>query len=171
VVQNFLYYLCPDGISLRDDADSTQLIDVLYDVDPMFADSANGDFTLDASSPAVGAGEGGATLGDKRWWPAGVAVEDNKAGTLPAEIQLHQNFPNPFNPVTNIGFDLTSSGHVTLQVFNILGQEIATLINGPMSAGSHSIEWNASEAASGGIYFYRLRMNDISQIRKMVLLK
>jgi len=172
VVQWFLYYMCPEsGIDLSSGADSTSLSDIQADVDPMFADPVNGDFTLDASSPAVGAGEGGASLGDKRWWPEGVAIDDDKAGTLPSEIHLYQNFPNPFNPTTNIKFDLASSGHVTLQVFNTLGQEIATLINGQMLAGSHSIEWNVLEVASGGVYFYKLSTNDFTQIRKMVLLK
>lgn len=168
-VQYFLYYLCPSAISLKSGATEAQLSDIQAEVDPMFADSANGDFTLDASSPAVGAGENNETLGDKRWWT--VAIDMEKATTLPTGFQLYQNFPNPFNPTTNIKFDLASSGNITLQIFNILGQEIATLINGQMSAGSHSIEWNALAVASGGVYLCKLSKNDFTQIRKMVLLK
>jgi photosystem II stability/assembly factor-like uncharacterized protein len=89
---------------------------------------------------------------------------------LPFAFELSQNYPNPFNPVTNINFQLSASGHVTLEVFDILGKKVRTLINEERTKGDHKIEFNASEFSSG-IYFYTLNSGDFSSTRKMVLLK
>ena len=84
---------------------------------------------------------------------------------------LEQNFPNPFNPTTSIGFSLEKKSDVSLTVFNILGQEIATLFDGVKEAGDHNVVWDASEVVSG-IYFYKLSTADgLSRTKKMVLLK
>ncbi len=88
----------------------------------------------------------------------------------PREIQLGVNHPNPFNPVTQIGFYLPEAAHVKLEVFNLLGQSVATLVNGDMEAGDHAVEWNGADAASG-IYLYRLTADDYTESRKMLLLK
>lgn len=93
----------------------------------------------------------------------------NKEG-LPATFELKQNFPNPFNPSTNISFTLAKTENVTLKVFNVIGQEVATLINGQMNAGSHLVTFNAVNLASG-IYFYQLKTGSLVAIKKMVLLK
>lgn len=90
---------------------------------------------------------------------------------LPVSYELKQNYPNPFNPSTNITFTLAKPENVTLKVFNIIGQVVATLVNGPMNAGSHLVVFNASNLASG-VYFYRLKVGDnFVSIKKMVLLK
>jgi len=80
------------------------------------------------------------------------------------------NQPNPFNPTTTINFGLASTGHVTLTIFNILGEKVATLVNGTMEAGYHSVTWNGADAASG-VYLYRIQFGDFVTSRKMVLLK
>ncbi|MBK6765920.1 MAG: T9SS type A sorting domain-containing protein [bacterium] len=90
---------------------------------------------------------------------------------LPTTFQLYQNYPNPFNPSTNIQFDLINSSVVTLKVFNVLGEEVATLVNNEaLTAGAHTVEFDASTLSSG-VYMYRLESNGIVSTRKMVLMK
>ncbi|MDP2208847.1 MAG: LamG-like jellyroll fold domain-containing protein [Bacteroidota bacterium] len=89
---------------------------------------------------------------------------------LPANIQLSQNYPNPFNPSTTIRFRLTYSGFVDLSVHNILGQKIATLVSEYLVAGEHTIQWSATEFASG-VYFYRLQAGRLSETKKLLLSK
>jgi hypothetical protein len=85
-------------------------------------------------------------------------------------FKLEQNYPNPFNPATTINFTLPQSGLVTLKVYDILGNEVATLVNKEMNAGSNSIIWNAANLSSG-VYFYTLNQNNYSITKKMLLLK
>ncbi len=88
----------------------------------------------------------------------------------PNEFRLSQNYPNPFNPTTNISFNLPSTNNVDLKVYNLLGQEVATLINGRLNSGNHTIKFDASRLASG-VYIYRLVSGEFSQTRKMMLIK
>ena len=98
-------------------------------------------------------------------------VEDDPGGTvLPAEFALDQNYPNPFNPSTMIGLSLPRSGMVRLDVFNILGQQTVTLINGPCDAGRYEIDFDGANLPSG-IYFYRLQYEGGTLTRKMMLVK
>ena len=94
----------------------------------------------------------------------------NSERILPETVQLYQNYPNPFNPSTTIEFDLPKTSQVTLKIFNILGEEAATLVSDRLPAGSYSYEWNASNLASG-VYLYRLQAGDYVQTRKMVLMR
>ena len=87
-----------------------------------------------------------------------------------SNYSLEQNFPNPFNPTTTISYSLPASGRASLKVFDILGQEVAELINDQIEAGTHSIEFNASNLASG-IYFYQLQANDFIETKSFVLSK
>ncbi|NOX18013.1 MAG: choice-of-anchor A family protein [Chlorobi bacterium] len=89
---------------------------------------------------------------------------------LPTEYKLYQNYPNPFNPSATIAYDLPKDGFVELKVYNILGNEVATLVNENKSAGSYKINFNASELASG-IYIYNIRANGFVASKKMILLK
>ncbi|MCX7832613.1 MAG: T9SS type A sorting domain-containing protein [Ignavibacteria bacterium] len=89
---------------------------------------------------------------------------------IPVEFKLSQNYPNPFNPTTKISFTIPTSAFVSLKVYDILGKEVATLINEKMNAGNYIYEFNAENLTSG-IYFYKLESNNFSAIRKMVLLK
>jgi len=92
------------------------------------------------------------------------------ANIAPESYSLHQNYPNPFNPMTSISYDIQETGHVTLAVFDVLGREVVTLVNDNQTAGSYSVEFNASTLSSG-IYFYQLKVNDFSALKKMVVLK
>lgn len=83
---------------------------------------------------------------------------------------LMQNYPNPFNPSTIINFELRQEGPVTLKVFNILGSEVATLINKNMNAGEHRVNFNAGDLA-GGVYIYQLKAGSFYEARKMILVK
>ena len=94
----------------------------------------------------------------------------NSRSTPVSDFQLRPNYPNPFNPATEIMFDLPRTTHVTLKVFDLLGREVATLTNGTMQAGEHRTTFDASKLPSG-IYIYRLQSGMETQSRKMVLLK
>jgi hypothetical protein len=89
---------------------------------------------------------------------------------VPVEYALMQNFPNPFNPTTNIRFDLPTSGFVTLKVYNMLGKEVAVLLEKNLQAARYMVDFNASELPSG-IYFYKLQAGDYTSIKKMTLIK
>ena len=90
---------------------------------------------------------------------------------VPMNYALHQNYPNPFNPVTTISYNLpTDADFVTLQVYNVVGQLIETLVNKSQAAGYHKITWDARQMPSG-IYFYHLNANEFSQTQKMILVK
>ncbi len=88
----------------------------------------------------------------------------------PGEFALAQNYPNPFNPTTDIGFYIANTGHVNLAVYNMLGQQIALLVNGQLSEGKHSVTFNATDLPSG-IYLYRLIGEHVNITKKMILQK
>ena len=90
--------------------------------------------------------------------------------SLPSAYSLSQNYPNPFNPVTKIAFSLPKNGDVKLVVYDILGKEVATLVNDYRTAGTHSVEFNASNLASG-VYLYRIEAGDFRDVKKMMLVK
>jgi len=105
---------------------------------------------------------------------------DENNNTVPKDFELSQNYPNPFNPTTSIEFSLPVASTVQLVVYNILGQQVATLINEQRSSGNHSVLWNATDSngmqLSSGIYLYKMKANgnngtSYSQVKKMVLLK
>lgn len=98
--------------------------------------------------------------------PVSVEIEN----TLITDYYIAQNYPNPFNPSTKINYGLERAGEVEIIVYNILGNKVATLVNGLKSAGNHSVSFNASNLSSG-IYFYKLVTKEFTQIRKMLLLK
>ena len=137
------------------------------------------------------AGLNGFPLGDLGWFPdkyaewmaqrdAEVAQIDDvlKNGTAvkelpgtPVSYQLSQNYPNPFNPTTVINFTIPKAGNVTLKVYNSLGQEVATLVNGYKDASNYKVDFNSSNLSSG-VYFYTLKVgNNFTQTKKMVLIK
>ena len=99
-----------------------------------------------------------------------VGVSTSGNGSLPTELSISQNYPNPFNPSTTIRYSLPHRSHVTLTVFNTLGQQITVLQNGEVEAGYHEVQFNAAGLASG-VYFYRLQAGDFVQVNKLVLLK
>ena len=88
----------------------------------------------------------------------------------PVEFALEQNYPNPFNPTTSINYSIHEAGNVELKVYDILGNEVATLVNEAKSPGNYVTGFNASSFASG-IYIYTLRTNNFVQTKKMILMK
>lgn len=98
------------------------------------------------------------------------AVDDNLNSSLPTEYSLSQNYPNPFNPTTNIQFSLPEAGPVKLEVFNVLGQHVVTLVDRSMSAGLHDVEFDGSNQSSG-IFFYRLIHSQGAETKKMIMVK
>ncbi|MEO8231359.1 MAG: CotH kinase family protein [Ignavibacteriota bacterium] len=95
---------------------------------------------------------------------------DNEKEILPTEYELLQNYPNPFNPITNIKFAIPIASNVTLKVFDIIGNEVKTLLNEYKNAGSYQIQFNASSLSSG-VYFYRLQADNYTSTKKLILLK
>ena len=97
-------------------------------------------------------------------------IADTLANAIPREYVLFQNYPNPFNPVTHIRFGLPKASRVRIEVFNILGQQVAILLDGRKPAGYHEVVWDAKEMSSG-LYVYRIQASDFVQTRKMILMR
>lgn len=166
--------------------------------DPQFIDIDKGDFHLGDSSPCIGIGINCFKLNDV-WMCAPEfdlegkprpAPQDSNADmgayehdlgsplgiredkiNLPTHFRLEQNYPNPFNPATIIKFDLPRNSIVTLKIYNILGEEVATLISDKLSAGNYSYNWSPPAGIASGIYFYRLEASEYVKVRKMVVLR
>ncbi|MHB8578863.1 MAG: T9SS type A sorting domain-containing protein [Ignavibacteriaceae bacterium] len=136
----------------------------------------------------------GLPLGDLNWFPAAKAIWQKNQATVmahilnentsvinitsvkqennqtPTNFALSQNYPNPFNPSTEIKYSIAKSGIVTLKVYNLLGQEVATLVNQEQKSGNYVVNFDASKLASG-VYMYRIQAGDFSLTKKMTLLK
>jgi hypothetical protein len=162
---------------------------------PEFVDTASGDFHLSDSSPCIGAGIDSIEIagtwyncpitdleGNPRPNPLGsmpdmgvyeseypVRVE-NYLSQIPKTYSLEQNFPNPFNPSTRIRYSVPQRSSVLIKIFDILGNEIETLINEEKQAGTYEITWY-SEGLPSGIYFYRIKAGDFVRTKKMILVK
>jgi hypothetical protein len=99
-------------------------------------------------------------------------IEDTQR---PQEMILHPNYPNPFNPSTTIGYRLPASGRTTLKVYNLLGQEVRTLVDGPQMAGGYEVVWDGKDATGravpSGVYLCRLAVGNRVQTNKMTFLK
>jgi hypothetical protein len=134
---------------------------------------------------------GGFPLGDLNWYPEqkadweaqkdnewaainamldGVNAIEKLPGKVPSEYVLNQNYPNPFNPTTTIEYSVPTSGHVSLKVFNTVGQEVYTLYNDFQRAGSYKATFDGTELASG-VYVYQLHSNNVTLTKKFILLK
>ena len=95
--------------------------------------------------------------------------------SLPTEFALHNNYPNPFNPVTNIVYDIPEVTDVTLEIYNVMGQRVRTLAQGSHEPGRYQIVWNATndfgQGLSSGMYIYRIQAGDFVSVKKLVLMK
>jgi hypothetical protein len=100
----------------------------------------------------------------------GTLTSIKEVNNLPKAYSLSQNYPNPFNPTTNINFTIQKASNVTLAVYNVLGQKVATLVNTFMNQGSYSFQFDASKLASG-VYFYRIDAGNFTASKKMILMK
>lgn len=100
----------------------------------------------------------------------GISAVDEKPDDLPAQVYLSQNYPNPFSGVTNVEYRIPNAEHVTLNVYDMLGREVATLAQGMMSAGTHSVQLSG-DGLQNGIYFYRLMAGKNVQTGKMTVVK
>ena len=89
---------------------------------------------------------------------------------IPEMITLEQNYPNPFNPVTGITYQLPAENYVTLKVYNMLGEEVATLVSETKPAGSYEAQWDAANIPSG-VYYYRMQAGQFTDTKKLILLK
>lgn len=134
--------------------------------------------TYSTSSTLYTAASNGLPVGDLNWFPSKKAIwtADPYTGvvqsstTIPVEYSLGQNYPNPFNPTTRIEFSLPKQSHVRLEVFDMLGKKVATLVNGAQPAGEYKVDFDATKLVSG-VYIYRLSTPDRMLSRKMILLK
>ncbi len=100
----------------------------------------------------------------------GITAVKEKHKIIPAEFKLYQNYPNPFNPNTKIKYNIPEAGFVQLTVYNNIGQKVKMLVNSNMSAGNHSVNFNAADLPSG-VYFYEIRFGNASVAKKMLLIK
>lgn len=95
---------------------------------------------------------------------------ENKESIIPAEYKLYQNYPNPFNPVTTIKYDIVKVEDVKIAIYDILGREVATLVNAQQQPGTYEVSWDASGFASG-IYFYTITSGNFTATKKLILLR
>ena len=108
---------------------------------------------------------------DELWYnerPAGLGISDE--APIASRYELGQNYPNPFNPTTHIRFNIPETANAKLTVFNVMGEEVATLVNGVTQAGGHTVSWNAASMPTG-VYFYQLESGNFSQTKKLLLVK
>lgn len=117
----------------------------------------------------------GFPVGDLNWFPDKkdewlVSAEDHGIDQMPVGFSLSQAYPNPFNPVTQIMFSIPVSSDVRLEVYNLIGQRVAVLADGMMAEGSHTVQFNGANMASG-VYIYRLQAGNKTAVRKMTLIK
>ena len=99
----------------------------------------------------------------------------SSSSAIPETFALHQNFPNPFNPITTLGYGLPKGSDVRLAIFDMLGNEVATLVNSHQQAGFKSVQWDGTgsmgRAVSAGVYLYRIEAGEFVETKKMLLLK
>ncbi|MBU0983173.1 MAG: M6 family metalloprotease domain-containing protein [candidate division Zixibacteria bacterium] len=102
-------------------------------------------------------------------------IDDTEDDLLPQEFSLSQNYPNPFNPSTTVTFDLARAADVSLDVFDVLGRKVTTLFHGRANSGTSTVAWSGAddtgERVSSGVYFYRLKVDEQTSTRKMLLIK
>jgi hypothetical protein len=147
-----------------------------------YADATTGNFTIPVSNkirnynilavnlpPGVGGGLVNAHPGDTGVTLDLTSVDERETG-IPSRFALEQNYPNPFNPSTKINFDIPSTSHVVLAVFNVVGQEVARLVDAEQHAGKYTASFDGARLPSG-IYFYRLEAGTTVATRKLLLLK
>jgi hypothetical protein len=104
------------------------------------------------------------------WWDHVVSVEKSDDPSIPENYLLSQNYPNPFNPSTKIEFSVPVESNVSIVVYDLVGREVATLVNENMPSGNYSLTWNAAGLTSG-VYFYRMESQNYVEVKKMIMMK
>lgn len=155
--------------------------------DPKFMDISGSDFHLRGNSPAIDNGSsvdapgedfdgnprpvgGGYDMGAYEYRDQTRVLQDTGKNRIPEKFRLSQNYPNPFNPETTIRFHVKESCRVMLRVYDLLGREVASLIDNHYPPGIYQLEFNSNGLASG-IYIYKIRMGDFQAERRMVVLE
>jgi hypothetical protein len=127
------------------------------------------DLKFQQTSEAFTGADGSLPAGDLNWWTGIVGVE-REEGTVPETFSLEQNYPNPFNPATKIVYNIPTESKVKIEVFDILGRLVNTLVNETQIAGKYTVDFEASELSSG-VYVYQLTTQNQILSKKMLLLK
>jgi predicted outer membrane repeat protein len=159
--------------------------------DPLFADSANGDYTLTQNSPCIDAGTSFFEWDGQVWLNLPAAAYHGAAPDMGAfefdpnvfieiprhvstKFKLYQNYPNPFNSSTAIEYSSSTSGAVSLAIYDLLGKRIRILVNGRQTAGHYMVRWNgineSGNPVASGVYLYRLKINDNPVLSKRMIL-
>lgn len=146
------------------------------DIDPQLCDTSLPHYSVTSTSPCLSRNNDcGNFIGATDSLCLATDVDETGEELLPEEFSLFQNYPNPFNPSTTIKFSIPKRSDVTIQIYNVLGQEVAMLVNERLSAGEHSVSWNGlnykGESAATGVYFYRLIAGQNQLTREMILIK
>ncbi|MCS5650490.1 MAG: T9SS type A sorting domain-containing protein, partial [Dehalococcoidia bacterium] len=142
---------------------------ISYDIKIDIVENKNWVLTSENGTNYILEGEGEITV------PSAERFTLELNAVVPAAFTLHQNFPNPFNPITTLRYDLPSDALVTLSIYDMLGREITQLVNTTQDAGFKSVQWDATDSmgrpVSAGVYLYQIQAGEFVQTKKMVLLK
>jgi hypothetical protein len=137
-----------------------------FDLATALAVDAAGNIYVTGRSNQVG----NSTITTIKYTQIPLLVNNNNEG-VPNEFSLEQNYPNPFNPVTKIRFDIPGEAHqLKINIYNMLGRKVETLVNQQLKPGTYEVEWNAGNYPSG-VYFYKLSAGDFTETKRMVLVK
>lgn len=168
IIQNTCFWDCePIDPALGGSTLSGYIFKDNLNYDPAYKNDSIGDFTLPNNSPLLTASTSGGQIGDLRWGVYTTVGIDN-FNVEYSGYQLDQNYPNPFKGSTEISYQLSARANVNIKIFNVLGKEIASLVEETLDAGTYVVKWSAQNHKSG-IYFCRMKSNDFSKTIKMVL--
>ena len=169
LIQNQLPLMAATHLSLKQNDSTT----IMVELDTTYYSSGDLGTIAYTSGTIKSADEGSlqpfASMDAYNWIGSSSVVKEER-NLIPLLSKLDQNYPNPFNPTTVLTYQLSTYGYATLKVYDVLGREVATLVDGERSAGVHTVSWDASRLSSG-VFLYRLKVGDFSDVKKMILMK